>query len=167
MGKRGARQLGDFDSIHHEGAGCWIIYSAMRLSKVVFPLPEGPIKAMNVPSSTSMSRSLKGVIVAAPFLYTRVSFLHSIKLIMFSVIGWLMGYSLMTRTFFPFFSSDGDLVITRSQGCNPSRTSTQPSFRIWPSFTDLGATNRFCRRNRKLPRQTTSIAAFESIFRPE
>jgi hypothetical protein len=30
-------------------------------------------------------------------------------------------------------------VITRSPGCNPSRTSTQPSLRIWPSFTDLGA----------------------------
>src|SRR4051812_18374775 len=52
---------------------------AIRFSSVVLPLPDGPIKARNEPASTSRSRLSSGVIVAAPFVYDRVSLRHSMS----------------------------------------------------------------------------------------
>ena len=50
---------------------------AMRFKSVVFPLPDGPIKARNEPCSICRSRSLSGVISVSPFLNERVSLWHS------------------------------------------------------------------------------------------
>src|SRR5215212_11085064 len=52
---------------------------AMRLRRVVLPLPEGPMRARNEPDSIWRSRSWRGRMMFSPRRYSRVSLWHSMS----------------------------------------------------------------------------------------
>ena len=64
----------------------------MRFSQVVFPDPDGPIRARNSPAGTSRSRFSSGVTSIRPLRYVRLSPQQRIKAESFLSFIWAMGW---------------------------------------------------------------------------